>query len=61
MGKLCAWCYVVFNMSKFIQNKEHSPTALIFVHLKKTVAESFRLLQEPYYGEHAPSQDTCEQ
>ena len=29
----------------------------LFCHLKKTVAESYRLLREPY-GEHAPSQDT---
>ena len=28
-------------------------------HLKKTVAESYRLLPEAY-SEHAPSQDTCE-
>ena len=34
--------------------------ALIFCfHLKKTVAESHRLLQEAYGG-HTPSQDTCE-
>ncbi|EGI58037.1 Mariner Mos1 transposase [Acromyrmex echinatior] len=47
-------------MSKFVPNKEHSLTALIFCfHLKKTAAESYRLLREAY-GEHAPSQDTCE-
>ena len=47
-------------MSKFVPNKEHSRTALIFCfHLKKTAAESYRLLREAY-GEHAPSQDTCE-
>ena len=27
-------------------------------HLKKTAAESYRLLREAY-GEHTPSQDTC--
>ena len=59
--KVCAQCCVaVFNMSKFIPNKEYSRTALIFCfHLKKTAAESYRLLREAY-GEHAPSQGTCE-
>lgn len=47
-------------MTKFVPNKEHSRTALIFCfHLKKTAAESYRLLGEAY-GEHAPSQKTCE-
>ena len=33
---------IVFNMSKFISNKEHSRAALVFdFHLKKTVAESY--------------------
>lgn len=32
---------------------------ITFFHLKKTAAESYRLLVEAY-GEHAPSQDTCE-
>ena len=51
---------MVFNMSKFIPNKEYSRSALIFCfHLKKTAAESYLLLQEAY-GEHAPSQNTCE-
>ena len=46
-------------MTKFVPNKEHSRTALIFCfHLKKT-AKSYRLLGE-VYGEHAPSQKTCE-
>ena len=41
-------------MSKFIP-KEHSRIVLIFCfHLKKTAAESYRLLREAY-GEHAPS------
>ena len=41
-------------------SREHSRTVLIFCyHLKKTAAESYRLLQEAY-GEYAPSQDTCE-
>ena len=40
-------------------NNEHSRTVLIFCfHLKKTVAESYRLFREAY-GEHSPSQDTC--
>ncbi len=47
-------------MSKFIPNKQHSRTALsLCFHLKKTAAESYRLLREAY-GERAPSQDTCE-
>ena len=45
---------------KFVPNKEHSRTALIFCfHLKKTAAESYRLLGKAY-GEHAPSQKMCE-
>jgi len=40
-------------MTKFVPNKEHSRTVLIFCfHLKKTAAESYRLLGE-VYGEHA--------
>ena len=51
---------VVFSVSKFIPNKGQSRIALIFCfHLKKTAAESYRLLREAY-GEHAPLQDTCE-
>ena len=47
-------------MLKFIPNKKHLWTALIFCfHLKKTAAESYRLLREAH-GEHAPSQDMCE-
>jgi len=47
-------------MTKFVPNKEHSRTALIFYfHLKKTAAESYRLLGETY-DEYAPSQKTCE-
>jgi len=47
-------------MTKFVPNKEHSRTALIFCfHLKKTAAESYQLLGEAY-GEHASSQKTCE-
>ena len=50
---------VVLNMSKFIANKEHSRTVLNFCfYLKKSAAESHRLLRE-VYGERAPSQDTC--
>ena len=47
-------------MTKYVPNKEHSRTALIFCfHLKKTAAESYQLFGETY-GEHAPSQKTCE-
>ena len=47
-------------MTKFVLNKEHSRTALIFCfHFKKTAAESYRLLGEAY-SEHAPSQKTNE-
>jgi len=47
-------------MTKFVPNKEHSRTALIFCfHLKKIAAESYRLLGEAY-SEHAASQKTCE-
>ena len=48
-------------MSKFIPNNEHLRTALFFCfHLKKTAAESYKLLQEAY-SDHTPSQDMCEQ
>ena len=51
---------VVFNMWRFIPNKEHSRTARIFCfHLKKTAAASYRLCREAY-SEHAPWRDTCE-
>ena len=51
---------VVFDMSKYIPNKGHSWTTLICcLHLKKTAAESYRLLREAH-GEHAPSQGTRE-
>ena len=47
-------------MTKFVPNKKHSRTALIFCfHLKKTTAESYRLFGEAY-GEQAPSQKTYE-
>ena len=53
-------CMVLFNVSKFIPNKELSRTALIFCfHLKKTAAESYSLIREAY-DEHSPSQDMCE-
>ena len=43
IGKVCAQCcVVVFNMSKFIPNNEHSRTGLIFgFNLKKTAAKSY--------------------
>ena len=47
-------------MSKFITDKEHSRTASIFCfHFKKIPAEPYRSLPETY-GEHAPTQETCE-
>ena len=47
-------------MSKIIPNKEHSLTVLVFCfHLKKTAAESYRLLREVCV-ERGPSQNTCE-
>ena len=40
--------------------KEHLREVLThYFILKKSAAESYRMLQEAY-GEHAPSQDTCE-
>ena len=59
--KVCAqYRVVVFYTSKFIPNKEHSRTTLIFCfHSKKTAAESYRLLREAC-GETVPSQDTHE-
>ena len=50
---------VVFYMSKFILNHEHSRTLIFCFYLKKTVAEWYRLFRQAY-GEHDPSQDTCE-
>ena len=45
-------------MSKSIPIEEHSRRPIFFCfHLKKTAAESYRLLRE-VYGEHAQSQDT---
>lgn len=47
-------------MSNFVPKKQHFPQALIFCfHLKKTAAEAHRMLVEAY-GEHAPSERTCE-
>ena len=47
-------------MSKFLPNREHSQIPLSFCFsLKKTAAESYRLLLEAH-SEHAPSQDTYE-
>ena len=51
----------MYNTLKFIPNKEHLQTALIFrFHLKKTAAESHQLLQEAY-SDHASLEDMCEQ
>ena len=45
-------------MSKYVPNKDHSRRELIFCfYLKKTAAESHRLLREAY-GERAPSLNT---
>ena len=50
----------MFNTSISISNKKHSRTALIFsFHLKKTAAESYRLVRQAY-GEYDLWQDTCE-
>ena len=49
---------VVLLCSICISNKELTVLILYF-HLKKTVAELYRLLREAY-GEHASSQDACE-
>ena len=47
-------------MSNFVPEKVVLRGSLItFFHLKKTAAESHRLLVEAY-GEHAPTQKTCE-
>jgi len=46
----CLHSVAVFNMTKFVPNKEHLQTTLSF-HLKKTIAKSYRLLGE-VYGEH---------
>ena len=44
--KLKKCCAVVFNMSKFIPNKEYSWTALtLYFHLKKTAVESYQSLR----------------
>lgn len=46
-------------MSKFVPTKRNLREALLFCfHLKKTAAESHRLLQEAY-GEHALSERSC--
>lgn len=47
-------------MEKFVPNKEHLRTSLLFCfHLKKTAAEARRLIEEAY-GEYALSKTTCE-
>lgn len=46
----------VFNIVKFVPNKEHSQTTFCF-HSKKTAPESCWLFQETY-GKHASLQDT---
>lgn len=47
-------------MSNFIPNKEHLRTVLLhYFILKKKPAETYCILQDAY-GEHAPSQNTCE-
>jgi len=52
----------VFNITKFVSNKEQSRTALIFCFhelFEENYCGIYRLLEEAY-GEHAPSQKTCE-
>ena len=47
-------------MSNFVPEKVVLQGSLVtFFHLKKSAAESYRLLVEAY-GEHAPTQSTCE-
>jgi [histone H3]-lysine36 N-dimethyltransferase SETMAR len=47
-------------MSKFVPTKRNLREALLFCfHLKKSVAESQRMLSEAY-GDYAPSISTCE-
>jgi histone-lysine N-methyltransferase SETMAR len=47
-------------MDSFVPNKRHLREVLLFCfNQKKKAAESYRLLQETY-GEHAPTQKTCE-
>ena len=47
-------------MSNFVPDKSVLRGFLVtFFHLKKTAAESYRLLLEAY-GEHSPTQKTCE-
>ena len=51
----------MFNVSKFIPNKEHSQTALIFwFHLKKLLSSHTDFFEKVNEGGHVPSQDTCE-
>ena len=47
-------------MSNFVPEKVVlRGSSITFFHLKKKAAESYRLLVETY-GEHAPTQSTCE-
>nr|KAF6296067.1 hypothetical protein mMyoMyo1_009189 [Myotis myotis] len=47
-------------MSNFVPKKEHLLEVIIhYFILKKSAAESYNILREAY-GEHAPSQNTCE-
>ena len=47
-------------MTTFIPTKQHLREALLFCfNQKKKAADSFRLLEETY-GQHAPTQQTCE-
>ena len=54
------WFFIALKKSNFVQEKDVLRGSLItFFHLKKTAAESYRLLVEAY-GEHALTQKTCE-
>ena len=58
--KLEKYMYSVVLLCSMYGNLYRTKTAFIFCfHLKKTAAESYRLLRETN-GEHVPSQITCE-
>ena len=53
-------CCCVQYVEIYIEQRAFTDGINICFYLNKTAAESYRLLLE-VYGEHAPSQDTCEQ
>ena len=57
---LTSQIFLRLKMSNLVPKKEHLQEVLIhYFILKKSGAESYRIPREAY-GEHAPSQDTCE-